>query len=228
MMINPVKKTMINLKMMINLQVSAPVARLVENARVNVRIMMGVASLKLDGANETVRKGSGTLIPAFVIKEQMMTKLANHQKIAAVVPIVSLVNKSVRNLKDVAGNQQLNVRPTVKRSGVVVNALVVPHVDHARVNVRITMVVASLKLDTVNETVRKGFLKERQKHVLAAMIQPQRFVSVVNLVVHASENVRIMRVVEGNRLDNARVIVKRSGEIVKPFACFFNVYSWFL
>merc|ERR1740121_1002604 len=125
--------------MMIN-HLSAPVARLVENARGNVRIMMGVASLKLDGANETVRKGSGTLIPAFVIKEQMMTKLANHQKIAAVVPIVSLVNKSVLNLKDVAGNKQLDVRPTVKRSGVLVNALVVPIVDHARVLVNALVV----------------------------------------------------------------------------------------
>jgi len=216
-----------HLLMMIKHQVSAQVVRLVENVRVNVRIMMGVASQKLDGANETVRKGSGTLIPAYVkaVEEMMINK---KQKYAAVLLIVSLVKMSVRKMKDVAGNQQLNVRPTVKRSGVVVNALVVPIVDHARVNVRITMVVASLKLDTVNETVRKGFPKERRKHVLAAMIQPQRFVSVVNLVVHASENVRIMRVVEGNRLDNARVIVKRSGEIVKPFACFFNVYSWFL
>merc|ERR1712129_355299 len=210
--------------MMIKHQVSAPVARSVEHARVNVRIMMVVASLKLDGANETVRKGSGTLRPAYVkaVEEMMINQ---QQKYAAVVLIVSLVKMSVRNLKDVAGNQQLNVRTTVKRSGVVVNALVVPHVENARVNVKIMMVVASLKLDTVSVIVKKGFPLEPPKLVLVEMIQPQRFVSVVNLVVHASENVRIMRVVEGNRLDNARVIVKRNGESVKPFAFF---YSWFL
>merc|ERR1712176_593550 len=177
-----------------------------------VRIMMGVASQKLDGANETVRKGSGTLIPAFAIKEQMMTKLASHQKIAAVVSIVSLVNKSVLNLKDVAGNQQLNVRPTVKRSGVLVNALVVPIVDHARVNVRITMVVASLKLDTVNETVRKGSGTLKPAYVEAVeMINQQKYAAVVILVVHASESVKIMKVVAGNQQENARGIVNRSG-----------------
>merc|ERR1711933_11958 len=62
-----------HLLMMIKHQVSAQVVRLVENVRVNVRIMMGVASQKLDGANETVRKGSGTLIPAYVkAVEEMM------------------------------------------------------------------------------------------------------------------------------------------------------------
>merc|ERR1712008_608438 len=171
-----------------------------------------------DGANETVRKGSGTLRPAYV-KAVEETMINQQQKYAAVVLIVSLVKMNVRNLKDVAGNQQLNVRTTVKRSGGVVNALV---------NVKITMVVASLKLDTVSVIVKKGFPLEPPKHVLVEMIQPQRFVSVVNLVVHASENVRIMRVVEGNRLDNARVIVKRNGESVKPFAFFYSVYSWFL
>merc|ERR1719517_26116 len=112
-----------HLLMMIKHQVSAQVVRLVENARVNVRIMMGVASQKLDGANETVRKGSGTLIPAYVkaVEEMMINK---KQKYAAVLLIVSLVKMSVRKMKDVAGNQQLNVRPIVKRSGAVVNALV--------------------------------------------------------------------------------------------------------
>merc|ERR1719188_2647046 len=103
---------------MIKHQVSAPVARNVDNARVNVRIMMGVASLKLDGANETVRKGSGTLRLAFVIREQMMIKQANHQKIAAVVPIVVHASESVKSLKVVAGNQQENVRAIVNRTGV--------------------------------------------------------------------------------------------------------------
>merc|ERR1719190_16513 len=214
-MINRVKKTMINLLMMIKHQVSAPVARLVENARVNVRIMMGVASQKLDGANETVRKGSGTLIPAYVkaVEEMMINK---KQKYAAVLLIVSLVKMSVRKMKDVAGNQQLNVRPTVKRSGAVVNALVVPHVDHARVNVRITMVVASLKLDTVNETVRKGSGTLRPAYVKAVeMINQQKYAAVVILVVHASESVKIMKVVAGNQQENARDIVNRSGVHVK-------------
>merc|ERR1711933_672772 len=147
-----------------------------------------------DGANETVRKGSGTLRPAYV----KVVEMINQQKYAAVVLIVSLVKMSVRKMKDVAGNQQLNVRPTVKRSGVVVNALVVPHVDHARVNVRITMVVASLKLDTVNETVRKGSGTLKPAYVKAAveMINQQKYAAVV-LVVHASD------------------IVKRSGVHVK-------------
>merc|ERR1712241_1070466 len=107
--------------------------------------------------------------------------------------------------KDVAGNQQQNVRPTVKRSGVLVNALVVPIVDHARVNVRITMVVASLKLDTVNETVRKG----------SGTLRPAYVEAVVILVVHASESVKRMKVVAGNQQENAKTIVNRSGALVK-------------
>merc|ERR1711933_408770 len=204
---------LVRMLMMIKHQVSAPVARLVERARVNVRIMMGVASQKLDGANETVRKGSGTLRPAYV----KVVEMINQQKYAAVVLIVSLVKMSVRKMKDVAGNQQLNVRPTVKRSGVVVNALVVPHVDHARVNVRITMVVASLKLDTVNEIVRKGSGTLKPAYVKAAveMINQQKYAAVVILVVHASESVKIMKVVAGNQQEHARAIVKRSGVHVK-------------
>jgi len=204
-----------HLLMMIKHQVSAQVVRLVENVRVNVRIMMGVASQKLDGANETVRKGSGTLIPAYVkaVEEMMINNQQNH---AAVLLIVTLVRKSVRQMKDVAGNQQQNVRPTVKRSGVVVNALVVPIVDHARVNVRITMVVASLKLDTVNETVRKGSGTLRPAYVEAVeMINQQKYAAVVILVVHASESVKIMKVVAGNQQEHARAIVKRSGVHVK-------------
>merc|ERR1711933_325887 len=203
---------LVRMLMMIKHQVSAPVARLVESARMNVRIMMGVASQKLDGANETVRKGSGTLRPAYVKVVEMM----GQQKYAAVVLIVSLVKMSVRKMKDVAGNQQLNVRPTVKRSGVVVNALVVPHVDRARVNVRITMVVASLKLDTVNEIVRKGSGTLRPAYVKAVeMINQQKYAAVVILVVHASESVKIMKVVAGNQQENARGIVNRSGVHVK-------------
>merc|ERR1711933_440551 len=106
-----------HLLMMIKHQVSAQVVRLVENVRVNVRIMMGVASQKLDGANETVRKGSGTLIPAYVkaVEEMMINNQQNH---AAVLLIVTLVRKSVRQMKDVAGNQQENARGIVNRSGV--------------------------------------------------------------------------------------------------------------
>merc|ERR1712157_383061 len=89
-----------HLLMMIKHQVSAQVVRLVENVRVNVRIMMGVASQKLDGANETVRKGLGTLIPAYVKVEEMM--INNQQNHAAVHLIVTLVKKSVRIMKDVA------------------------------------------------------------------------------------------------------------------------------
>merc|ERR1740121_364926 len=209
--------------MMIKLQVSAPVARLVENVRESVQIMMGVASQKLDGANETVRKGSPMELP-----KDVQAAMIQLQKSVLVALIVPLVVKSVRIMRDVAGNQQLNVRPTVKRSGVHVNALVVPHVDHVRVNVRITTGVASLKLDTANETVRKGFPKEPPKHVLAAMIQPQKFVSAVTLVVHASENVRQMRVATGNQQERARAIVNRNGFHVKLFPCFFNLHSWFL
>merc|ERR1712157_555868 len=132
---------------------------------------------------------------------------------AAVLLIVTLVRKNVRIMKDVAGNQQQNVRPTVKRSGVVVNALVVPIVDHARVNVRITMVVASLKLDTVNETVRKGSETLRPAYVEAVeMINQQKYAAVVVL---ASESVKRMKVVAGNQQENARVIVNRSGAHVK-------------
>merc|ERR1711933_673668 len=91
-----------------------------------------------------------------------------------------------------------NVRPTVKRSGVVVNALVVPIVDHVRVNVRIMMGVASQKLDTVNETVRKGSGTLRRAYVEAVeMINQQKYAAVVILVVHASESVKIMKVVAG-------------------------------
>merc|ERR1711897_34459 len=204
-----------HLLMMIKHQVSAQVVRLVENVRGNVQIMMGVASQKLDGANETVRKGSGTLIPAYVkaVVEMMINNQQNH---AAVLLIVTLVRKSVRIMKDVAGNQQQNVRPTVKRSGVVVNALVVPIVDHARVNVRITMVVASLKLDTVNETVRKGSGTLRPAYVEAVeMINQQKYAAVVILVVHASKSVKRMKVVAGNQQEKARVIVNRSGAHVK-------------
>merc|ERR1711933_217099 len=213
-----------HLLMMIKNQVSAQVVRLVENVRVNVRIMMGVASQKLDGANETVRKGSGTLIPAYVkaVEEMMINNRQNH---AAVLLIVTLVRKSVRQMKDVAGNQQQNVRPTVKRSGVLVNALVVPIVDHARVNVRITMVVASLKLDTVNETVRKGSGTLRPAYVEAVeMINQQKYAAVVILVVHASESVKRMKVVAGNQQENAKAIVNRSGALVK-FSMFTSVVS---
>merc|ERR1711897_35418 len=204
-----------HLLMMIKHQVSAQVVRLVESARMNVKIMMGVASQKLDGANETVRKGSGTLIPAYVkVVEEMM--INNQQNHAAVLLIVTLVKKNVRIMKDVAGNQQQNVRPTVKRSGVVVNALVVPIVDHARVNVRIMMGVASQKLDTVNETVRKGSGTLRRAYVEAVeMINQQKYAAVVILVVHASESVKIMKVVAGNQQENARAIVNRSGVHVK-------------
>ena len=204
-----------HLLMMIKHQVSEQVVRLVENVRVNVRIMMGVASQKLDGANETVRKGSGTLIPAYVkaVEEMMISNQQNH---AVVLLIVTLVRKSVRIMKDVAGNQQQNVRPTVKRSGVVINALVVPIVDHARVNVRITMVVTSLKLDTVNETVRKGLGTLTPAYVEAVeMINQQKYAAVVILVVHASESVKRMKVVAGNQQENARAIVNRSGAHVK-------------
>merc|ERR1712029_1314356 len=177
---------------------------------------MGVASQKLDGANETVRKGSGTLIHAYVkaVEEMMINNQQNH---AAVHLIVTLVRKSVRIMGDVAGNLQQNARPTVKRSGVVVNALVVLIVDHARVNVRITMVVASLKLDTVNETVRKGSGTPKPAYVKAAveMINQQKYAAVVILVVHASESVKIMKVVAGNQQEHARAIVKRSGVHVK-------------
>merc|ERR1719221_2314935 len=178
---------------------------------------MGVASQKLDGANETVRKGSGTLIPAYVKAVEVM--INKKQKYAAVLLIVSLVKMSVRKMKDVAGNQQLNVRPTVKRSGAVVNALVVPHVENARVNVRIMMVVASLKLDTVNETVRKGsgtLIPAYVKAVEEMMInKKQKYAAVVILVVHASESVKIMKVVARNQQEHARAIVKRSGVHVK-------------
>merc|ERR1712176_35116 len=128
--------------------------------------------------------------------------------------------------KDVAGNQQQNVRPTVKRSGVVVNALVVPIVDHARVNVRIMMGVASQKLDTVNETVRKGSGTLRRAYVEAVeMINQQKYAAVVILVVHASESVKIMKVVAGNQQENARAIVNRSGVHVKYYVYVNGFYS---
>jgi len=218
-MINRVKKMMINLLMMIKHQVSAQAARLVENVRGSVQIMMGVASQKLDGANETVMKGSQKELPKHVQAEMIQPR-----KFVLVVSIVTLVRKSVLIMRDVAGNQQQNVRPTVERSGVVVNALVVQIVDHVRVNVRITMGVASLKLDTVSVTVGKGSPKEPPKDVQAVMIQPQKFVLVVTLVVHASESVRQMRVVAGNQQVHARAIVNRNGFHVKPY--FFH--SWFL
>merc|ERR1719282_2304856 len=80
-------------------------------------------------------------------------------------------------------------------------------VENVRGSVQIMMGVASLKLDTVSVTVGKGSPKEPPKDVQAVMIQPQKFVLVVTLVVHASESVRQMRVVAGNQQVHARAIV---------------------
>merc|ERR1712029_868186 len=90
--------------------------------------MTAVAFRKLDGANETVKKGSPMDVKVVMIRLQ---------RYALALLTVFHVRKSVRIMKGVKGNQQKNVNNTAKRSGVVVNALVVPPVDHARESVRI-------------------------------------------------------------------------------------------
>merc|ERR1739836_331151 len=114
-------------------KINAVVAKLVENARENVKKMTAVAFRKLDGANETVKKGSPMDVKVVMIRLQRYALAVFH------------VRKSVRIMKGVKGNQQKNVNNTAKRSGVVVNALVVPPVDHARESVRIMMDAVSLK-----------------------------------------------------------------------------------
>jgi|ERR1719343_141728 len=117
-------------------KINAVVAKLVENARENVKKMTAVAFRKLDGANETVKKGSPMDVKVVMIRLQ---------RYALALLTVFHVRKSVRIMKGVKGNQQKNVNNTAKRSGVVVNALVVPPVDHARESVRIMMDAVSLK-----------------------------------------------------------------------------------
>merc|ERR1719410_1826125 len=90
------------------------------------------------------------------------------------------------------------------------NAVVVKVVENAKESVRIMMDVASRKWDGVNETVKKGFPMD----VKAVMIRLQRYASVVSIVHHVRKSVQIMRGVKGNQQKNARLIVKRSGEVV--------------
>merc|ERR1712241_1631754 len=186
-------------------KINAVVARLAENARESVQIMTDVGSRESIGVEETVKKGSSTSV--------------EKAKYASEVTIVSRVRKSVQILKGVKGNQQKNVRPTAKRNGVIVDAQVVLLVDHVKESALKMMDVVSLRLDTASVTVKKGSVL--QLHVKEAMIQLQKYASVVSLVVHVSENVRRMRVVAGNQQGNVKATAKRSGVHVKFLSYFF-------
>merc|ERR1719158_2164816 len=150
-----IRKTTIMLMMTITMKTVVPVVKVVESAKENVRIMKGADFRKLDGVSETARKGLETLKPAYV-KAVVVMMINKHPKYAEVGLIVSHVRMSAQKMRVAEGNQRKNVRPTVKRSGEVVNALVVQIVDRARESVRIMRAVASRKLDGANVTVKKG------------------------------------------------------------------------
>jgi len=145
-----------------------------------------------------VKKGSGTLKLAYV---RAPVEMINQQKYASEVVIVSHVSKSVGIMRDAEGNQQKNALPTVKRSGTIVNALVVLIVDHVRESVRIILDVASRKLAGANETVKKGSgtLKLAYVKALVEMINHQKYASVVLIVVHVSKSVQIIKDVAGKK-----------------------------
>merc|ERR1711983_483789 len=88
------------------------VAIVVDHARESVRIMTYVASLKLDIANETAKKG--LVLTESVKVEMMMVK----EKFALAVKVVVHASVSARITKGVAGNLQESVRAIAKRSTV--------------------------------------------------------------------------------------------------------------
>merc|ERR1719232_2075203 len=73
-------------------QLNAPVANLVEIVRESVQEMTDVASRRLDGANETVRKGSVGIMEHSVQAEAAMMMVLQ-LKFALVVSIVPHVRK---------------------------------------------------------------------------------------------------------------------------------------
>merc|ERR1712029_1031931 len=83
------------------------------------------------------------------------------------------------------GKASKKVCSTVMRSGVHVIVLVAIVVDHARESVRIMTDVASLKLDIVNETAKKGLVLTESVKVEMMMVK-EKFALAVKVVVHAS------------------------------------------
>merc|ERR1711983_650034 len=94
----------------------AQVVLLVDHVKESAWKMMDVVSLRLDTASVTVKKGS---VLQLHVKEAMIQL----QKYALVVSLVVHVSENVRRMRVVAGNQQDNVKATVKRSGVHVKLL---------------------------------------------------------------------------------------------------------
>merc|ERR1711902_187731 len=94
----------------------APVVQAVEIVRESARPVVDVASRRLDGANEIVRKGLVGIMELFAQKTVMMMVTISLQKFALAVIIALDASKRWWTKKAVVGNPFQKVWYTVKRS----------------------------------------------------------------------------------------------------------------
>merc|ERR1712176_96266 len=196
-------------------RLNALVVQAVETVRESAQGMMDAASLRLDGANEIVRKGLVGIMEHFAQKTVMMMAMINQQKYALAASIVLHVAQRWFPTKDVAGNLQKKVWYTVKRSGVHVSVPVVQAVEIVRESAQGRMDVASQKLDGANVTAKKGLVRIlehfAQKTVMMMVtISLQKFALAVIIALDASKRWWTKKAVVGNQLQKVWYTVKRS------------------